>query len=64
MHQFIAQIVNGKLTTTGAQISLMVEVTFEVAIYTRHCGVSANIELPLVDQKWVVDILLNNASPL
>jgi hypothetical protein len=47
--KFIAQIVDGELTTTSAQISLVVEITFEVAIYTCHCSVGANIKFPLVD---------------
>ena len=62
MNHAIVDIVQVEFSTRSSNVSLLVVISFKVAIDTCSHGICANIELSSVVQKRVVDILLHYAG--
>ena len=58
----VCHVVEGVLTTTGADVAVLVAVPFQTAVDAREKAKAPEIELPLVHEERVVDILLNDES--
>ena len=62
MHQFITEIIDGVFSARCSQVPLVININLDVPIYWGHENKCPDIEFPSVDEEWVVDILLDNAS--
>lgn len=62
MHHAIRQICQGELATRRSQVALRVVVGLIVAVVARGHAEGADIEFAPVDEQWVVDVLLHDAS--
>lgn len=60
----VRQVLKSELSATGPQVPVSIEVALHVAIDRGHEGIEPDIKLPLVDQQRVMNVLLNNTSPL
>lgn len=64
MDQFVVQIMYWVLSAWCSQIAFFVKIGFEIPIDWSHQSIRSYIKLPSVDQKWIVNVLLNNTGSL
>ena len=58
----VAQCVKIVFFGAGAQVPFLVKVAPEEAVHASHEAEHSDVELPPVDQQWVLDIFLYNNS--
>ena len=54
------QVIQIKLLRRRPKIAVAIHVTFNHAVYGSEQSVSPDIELSIVDEEWLVQILLND----
>ena len=64
MDHTVRSVLEIVLSATGAQVAIRVPVALKVAVDSRCQEEASDIELPIFIQKWPLDVLLNNVTPL
>ena len=64
MHKFVAECFETILLGACSQISLLVEVASQQPIYASHHPESSYVELPSVDEKGLLYVLLDDQGVL
>lgn len=59
VNEFIAHIFMGKLFARSSHVPIFKEIAFQSPIDRGHQAVASKVKFTLVNQQWVVDILLN-----
>tara|TARA_B110000285_G_scaffold229756_1_gene295133 strand:- start:6470 stop:6658 length:189 start_codon:yes stop_codon:yes gene_type:complete len=62
MNEFVVQSIEIVFSGTGSDVTIFVEVTFQLFVDAGDERINSEIKLSLVDQQWVIDVLLNNVS--
>ena len=60
MNESICDVLGREFLTRCAEISILVEVASHVSIDAGHHCVTSDIEFSAMEQKWSVDVLLND----
>ena len=64
MHHPIVRVSQIELAACSPQVTLLIEVALEVPVCAGRQGIRSDVELPSIVQERVVDVFLNDASPL
>jgi len=64
MDHAVRRVLEIVLSATGSEIAVGVPVALHVAVDSRGQRKAPDIELPIFIQKWPLDVLLNNVTPL
>lgn len=64
MNKFIWNVIVVEFFAWCPYVAILVKVTFQRSIYRCHNTIASEIEFPFVYQKWIVDILLYDKSPV
>lgn len=59
VNEFIAYIFMGKLFARSSHVPVLKEIPFQSPIDRGHQAVASKVEFTLVNQQWVVNVLLN-----
>lgn len=62
VNKFVVQVVNIKLITAGSDIAFFIDVNFHPSTNGGNHCVCSNVKLTSMDQKWIVNVSLHDAS--
>ena len=62
MNEFVVQSIEIVFSGTGSDVTIFVEVTFQLFVDASDERINSEIKLSLMNQQWVIDILLNDVS--
>ena len=62
MNELIVQSIKIVFSGTGSDVTIFVEVTFQFFVNASDERINSKIKLSLVNQQWVIDVLLNDVS--
>ena len=62
MNVLVVQFLNIKLLAASPDVSVLIEIALEATIDGSHKTIAPEVKLPVVDEKWMIYVLLDNES--
>lgn len=60
MNELVSYVIECILATAGPYVAILIAVPFETAINARQQAKAPEVKLSLVDEQWIVNVLLND----
>ena len=58
----VIEVIDIELLATGADISILIKVPFELSIQRSKQSIAAEVKFAIVNQQWIVNILLDDVG--